>query len=173
MKTIVLKCENCGTEFKRLAKEVKRCAKKGFGIACNRSCSTSLRNKKSPYKGECVHLRSYTRQDEFSPFRYYRNKANSKQRSDKYGESDLTLDYLKLLWEAQNGICLYTGYKMDLPINTKQHNKLHTPFSASLDRIDSSKGYIQGNVEFVCLAVNYAKNTFSREDILEFFKINK
>jgi hypothetical protein len=39
---------------------------------------------------------------------------------------------------------------------------------ASLDRIDSTKGYIKGNVEFVCLAINYAKNKFSKEDTLTF-----
>lgn len=45
----------------------------------------------------------------------------------------------------------------------------HSPYQASLDRIDSSKGYIEGNVEFVCLAVNYAKNGFSKEQMIEFF----
>lgn len=47
--------------------------------------------------------------------------------------------------------------------------KAETPYQASLDRIDSSRGYVKGNVEFVCLAVNFAKSTFSKEQMLEFF----
>lgn len=41
---------------------------------------------------------------------------------------------------------------------------------ASLDRIDSSKGYIKGNVEFVCYAINLAKNSFTRDEMKEFLK---
>jgi hypothetical protein len=171
MKIVILKCENCGIEFERSAAEAKRCSKKGFSIACSRSCGRSISNKKFPYKGPCDHLRNYTRLDQYSPFRYYIKKA--KERALQYGQHNLTLEFLKDLWESQNEICPYTGKKMHLPASSLGHDKLANPNKASLDRIDSSKGYIQGNVEFVCLAVNYAKNRFSREDILEFFKINK
>ncbi len=34
------------------------------------------------------------------------------------------------------------------------------PFAPSLDRIDSSKGYEEGNVRIVCLMVNLAMNTW-------------
>lgn len=43
-----------------------------------------------------------------------------------------------------------------------------TPTGASLDRIDSSKGYVKGNVQFVCLSMNYAKNGFSDQQIKDF-----
>jgi len=36
----------------------------------------------------------------------------------------------------------------------------HRPFSPSLDRIDSSKGYTKENTRLVCLAVNIAMNTW-------------
>lgn len=75
----------------------------------------------------------------------------------------LNLEFLKSLWEKQNGICPYTGLKMVLSGQEK-----HTPYSASLDRIDSSKGYIKGNVEFVCLFVNYGKNGFRQEQVKQF-----
>jgi hypothetical protein len=60
-------------------------------------------------------------------------------------------------------VCPYTGKKMSLGKET-------SPYSASLDRIDSSKGYMKGNVEFVCLAVNLAKQSFSREQMMTFFQ---
>lgn len=31
------------------------------------------------------------------------------------------------------------------------------PFAPSLDRIDSTRGYVVGNVQFVCTAANFAK----------------
>lgn len=79
-------------------------------------------------------------------------------------EVDVT--YLKELWEQQNGICPYTGIKMLLP-ETSAHI-LRSPKKASLDRINSSKDYIRGNVEFVCCAINLAKNSFTREQMKEF-----
>ena len=40
-----------------------------------------------------------------------------------------------------------------------------TPFAPSLDRIDSSKGYVRGNVRLVCMAANFALNQWG-DDIL-------
>lgn len=81
---------------------------------------------------------------------------------------DIDLEYLKELWESQRGVCPYTGIKMILPHNTKEHMRIHSLKKASLDRIDPSKGYLKNNVEFVCCAINYAKNSFSREQMKEF-----
>ena len=111
----------------------------------------------------------YFEKDEFSPFRYYLNNAKRRLKhklaKNKVLESNLTLNDIKTQWDKQNGICPYTNKQMSL-VNPKGKA---LPEQASLDRIDSSKGYVQGNVEFVCLAVNYAKNNFSREQMINFF----
>jgi len=39
--------------------------------------------------------------------------------------------------------------------------------SASLDRIDNEKGYIKGNVRFVCLGINYMKNRRADSEVFE------
>lgn len=44
------------------------------------------------------------------------------------------------------------------------------PNQASIDRIDSSLGYVRGNIEFVCLMANMAKNVWTRKDVLDFCK---
>ena len=175
---ITLLCDHCGKSFLRERGEYNRCRKNNKKIFCRQSCSSSFNNTKRFLSEEIKEKRnqrikqlSGNRLDKFSPFRYYIKKA--KERASQYGEHNLTLEFLKDLWEKQNEICPYTGKKMHLPASSLEHDKLANPNKASLDRIDSSKGYIQGNVEFVCLAVNYAKNRFSREDILDFFKINK
>ena len=44
-------------------------------------------------------------------------------------------------------------------------------YTASLDRIDSNKGYIKGNVQFISTAINYMKNNMSNEDTIKLCKI--
>ena len=42
------------------------------------------------------------------------------------------------------------------------------PYTASLDRIDSEKGYVKENVRFVAVIANFSKNKFSDEDVIDF-----
>jgi len=42
--------------------------------------------------------------------------------------------------------------------------------TVSVDRIDSSKGYVPGNVQLVCKWVNLAKQDYSNEDMLAVLK---
>lgn len=174
---IELNCCVCGKSFFRLAKEHRRNVKRGRKVYCTISCSIKDRPKiRSNWNNpELIekHLKpnwGKSHADEFSPFRYFVNKARSKGRKTHYGETDLTVEYLKGLWDSQKGICPYTGLTMELPTTTRgKHIKAKSPKHSSLDRIDSSKGYMEGNVEFVCLGVNYAKNSFRKEMMLDFF----
>lgn len=54
----------------------------------------------------------------------------------KDSHSDLTVDYLVEIWNNQKGECYYTGVKM---IPGGHSNIINS--SASLDRLDPSKGY--------------------------------
>lgn len=45
-----------------------------------------------------------------------------------------------------------------------------SPFQPSLDRIDTNKGYEMGNIRVVWLVENYARNSFSDEQVIEFCK---
>jgi hypothetical protein len=49
-------------------------------------------------------------------------------------------------------------------------SKQKHPFKPSIDRIDSSKEYVLGNVKIVWMIENYCKNTFTDEQVLEFCK---
>lgn len=53
---------------------------------------------------------------------------------------------------------------MEKSILTYQYNHNNPIFTASVDRIDSSKGYIPGNIQFVSTCINYLKNTMSDKD---------
>jgi len=105
--------------------------------------------------------------DSHAVFRPMINNSCSVAKSKKL-DFDLDLEYLFNLWEQQNGICPYTGVQMEIPQWNVSRKRKYT--SASIDRIDSSKGYIKGNIQFVSVIANYAKNTFSHEEMIKFCK---
>ena len=72
----------------------------------------------------------------------------------------LTREYLDELFEKQDKKCVYTKY--DLFFGNNQIRG-----TASLDRIDSSKGYIEGNVQWVHKDVNTIKWDLSHNRFLE------
>jgi hypothetical protein len=72
---------------------------------------------------------------------------------------DLTIDYIWELFEKQKEKCALTGWPLIIEIKSFQ--------TASLDRIDSKLGYIEGNVQWVHKDVNKSKNTFSQEYFLK------
>lgn len=71
-------------------------------------------------------------------------------------EFSVSLEYLSNLYESQNHICAITGRCIN-SIN-----------EASLDRIDSSKGYIEGNVQWVTSQANISKHIMTMEELYQF-----
>jgi hypothetical protein len=116
--------------------------------------------------GTAVHLDPANRRDEMTPFRWYMLRIRA--RESRRGTTDLTLDYLKRVWDRQGGVCPLTGWPMQLPYNTNGWPAGSVPESASLDRIDNARGYVCGNVRFVSLMVNMARHTFTDDDVLRF-----
>lgn len=178
MKTILLTCQLCGKSFERkLSEHTKNIKNNITKTFCGLSCSTKNRNDsmtneywqnqyKKQKKSFDIKRHSGNRLDEYSPFRFFLNSGRASIKKHKH-ETDVDLEYLKNLWEEQKGICPYTKIKMILPRTTKESN-LKSLKKASLDRIDSSKGYIKGNVEFVCMVINLAKNNYTKKEMEEF-----
>lgn len=74
---------------------------------------------------------------------------------------------IKHMWEQylkQNKKCPYT--KIDLILESKD-SKSRLPSNASLDRIDSTKGYEPGNIQWVFKKINILKNDLSQKEFLE------
>lgn len=174
MKTVTLKCTHCKKEFERRYSQYKQCnIKNKMKVFCNQSCKMSFMNfQKTPewYKlhiGDRIKNHSGNLKDEYSPFKYFITKCKERKKQNNI-EFDIDLEYIKKLWIIQNGICPYTGFEMILPETTHNHSKIHSLKKASLDRIDSTKGYIKGNVEFVCMLINFAKNQFTKNEVIHF-----
>lgn len=79
-------------------------------------------------------------------------------------EFDITLEYIAKLFDKQNGKCMLSGLELAFGISDKVIQ------TASLDRIDSSKGYIRGNVQWVHKNVNWMKQDFSDDEFIEMCK---
>ena len=56
------------------------------------------------------------------------------------------------MWEAQGGKCAYTFFDMT--------TQASSPYSVSVERIDSAIGYTKQNTILVCFAVNRMKSDF-------------
>lgn len=169
-------CENCGTAYMKDASEVKRNIKKGRKSFCSISCATSYRNlyqlsdksKQSQEKFIQQYAGKTTRfLDEFSPFKetLKRAKGHAKEHSR---ECTITWQDLKDLWEKQEGKCAYTNLNLVLPIQGRE--KPSITVQASLDRIDSTKGYIPGNIQFVSSCINFLKNKLTDLETKRFLK---
>lgn len=83
-------------------------------------------------------------------------------------EFNLDIDYLWNLFKQQSGLCAYSGQKLVFSKNDTDFG--HGKTTASVDRIDSSKGYIEGNVQWVHKDVNFMKYQFSHEHFITMCK---
>jgi hypothetical protein len=179
-----LVCENCGKEFQRRQAEYKRSQRVGRRNFCSLACGG---------KQSCEHLIEYGKQhieenterilkcrkkvDEFSPFKNHLKhmKRHARSKEQRLGEVSISLRDLKDQWEKQKGICPYTGWEMYLPKSSStcsaiEKQNRYNPRKASIDRIDSSKGYLPDNIQYVCYIANIAKNQYPGSFLIEFCK---
>jgi len=172
---IEIECCVCKRKFYRNQAEVNRNARIGRKTYCSLKCSGKGNVVNIPEemrKGDVSKIRPYiyNRQDEYSMFRVFMHRINLRKK-DRNKECNLTLKDLKEQWEKQKGICPYTGWQLKTPKNTDTKEAIpRTTDMASLDRMDSTKGYLKGNIEFVSLIAQYAKNNFEKTQVLDFCK---
>lgn len=81
-------------------------------------------------------------------------------------EFDLTIDYLWDLFVKQDKKCALSKVDIELHRHTK-HGKRNT---ASLDRIDSTQGYVEGNVQWLHKDVNNMKGSLTQHGCVELCK---
>jgi len=70
---------------------------------------------------------------------------------------DITIEDMWCQFDKQNKKCAYTGILMELPKRGKKYRK----GTASLDRIDSTKGYTVKNIQWVHKDINWMKQDFN------------
>lgn len=85
--------------------------------------------------------------------RYVQKARSSAERNIEF---NLSFTAYKNLLRAKR--CFYTGVEL-----TDPDNSIQTPTTRTIDRIDSSKGYVHGNVVACCFQINQAKSVFEKK----------
>jgi hypothetical protein len=140
-----IKCKcKCGTEDYVRVNALQ--TGKSKGCRCR---VLEMRSKQMIYVGE------------LSKTKYSRIKKSARERKIVF---DVSMGYLWELFEKQNSMCVLSGLKIKL-------DKQCIDVTASLDRIDSSKGYIEGNVQWVHKDVNKMKQDYSDDYFIKICKL--
>jgi hypothetical protein len=82
---------------------------------------------------------------------YLKSKIRSKIQAKKY-QVDINCEYVKQLWDKQNGKCYISGINM-----THIANKKRTATNVSIDQVSSGSGYLKDNVSLCCEFINLSK----------------
>lgn len=93
-------------------------------------------------------------------WRYFiSQKLSLKKTLGKY-EVSIKSSELYTLFESQKGLCAISGVPMTWVSGQGRQSS-----NISLDRIDNTKGYISGNVQLVCVAVNLMKAEMDLDEL--------
>lgn len=140
----IVTCINCGKERIINRKDHARRLSK---TKC-KSCSNISNHPQGDYKGIRISF--------FNKFRF-----SADSRSLRF---EIDLEYVSWLAEAQNYKCLYSGLDLKFNGDFKQ-------ITASIDRIDSSLGYVEDNVCWVHKDINMMKQQFTEKRFIELCKL--
>lgn len=143
-------CE-CGTKNTRKRLDALTTGKMfGCCMYCSKSFRQSLPlgNKNASFKGIGTIPRTV-----YSDIKY-----QAKKRGLYF---DITIEYIYKLYEDQNRKCALSGTYIEFgKVRSSQT-------TASLDRIDSSKGYVEGNVQWLHKDVNIMKMSLDQNYFIE------
>ena len=127
-----------------------------------KSCASKRTAKKypPPINSKCI--------GDFSGTHYNHIKHSALRRKIEF---NVSAEYLYNLWLQQDCICALTGIPIYLSTSLSGGNPDWKVITASLDRIDNSKGYVEGNVWWVHKTINRLKNNYSLEELLFWSKL--
>jgi hypothetical protein len=132
---------------------------KTWSLNNSKSKGCGCTNVKGRFKAKCV--------GDLSASYYTSFKYNRKSKGIEFSD-DLNMEHLWYLYEQQGGRCAISAIPIPLNPRWSQQNKgrpTEIVQTASIDRIDNSKGYIPGNVQWVHKDINYMRGGLS---IMEF-----
>jgi hypothetical protein len=99
----------------------------------------------------------------------YFERAKRGARERRNMEFSITIEDTWHQFQKQNGLCALSNLPIVLDRNNTKIGRLK--MTASLDRIDSSKGYILGNIQWVHKHINLMKNNFDQDYFIQMCKL--
>ena len=91
----------------------------------------------------------------------------AKQRSNQKG-TEFEISKARIWIALKIGVCERTGIPFDF---TLPNDTNFNPFTPSIDKINSKKGYTNDNIQIVCTVYNLGKGEMSDEQFIEFCRI--
>ena len=99
------------------------------------------------------------------------NLSRAGNRGDRTQIIEVDADYCYSIGEKQNWLCATTGDELEFKRGGTMFNgQWSNPKSCTIDRIDSSKGYIKGNIQLVTWEVNCVKRHFDNQEFIDLCK---
>lgn len=125
--------------------------------------TSHLTGKRSVCCSKCSIQKRRTFVGQIATWVFNRARSGAKERGLEWNISD---QYLWNLFQKQLGECALSG--VELAFSEQSSGKeARSNTTASLDRIDSSKGYIEGNVQWIHKNINKMKMDFDQKQFIE------
>lgn len=131
----------------------------GYGLRKGNSCGCQKVKRHSQTMRTLLNRGGYA---EIFASHWNEIKKQAKRRKLTFG---IDAKYAWELFLSQNRKCAISGLPIGFSTNCQGKHS-----SASLDRIDSSNGYVKGNVQWVYKKINMMKQDYSMKDFLDLCK---
>lgn len=99
------------------------------------------------------------------------NLQRAANRGNKTQQIEVDLDYVYQVGSSQDFQCAMTGVDLEFTRGgQKWMGKWCNPNSCTIDRIDSSKGYVKGNIQLITWKANCLKQHLDNQEFIDFCK---
>lgn len=133
-------------------------------VTCKKCVSDRVKsrylNLSEQEKKEYLNRSAKWQEDNFFQYRFLQAKVRAKRKNISL---EIDADFLKELWNKQEGKCFFSNIKM------KKDGTGN--YTGSLDRINSNMGYTKENVVFVLSIVNSMKNSLSENEFFNLIEV--
>ena len=154
---------DCGKNVRKCRATLEQYKRQNLTISCGcKSFSEKLGPKHGLWKGYGEIPGTF--------FNYLKKRAKKGGHRKKDFKFDVSIEYLWGLFLEQNRKCAFSGETLCFGTLAQVKNKKERQPLASLDRIDSSKGYIKGNVQWVHKTLNIMKQNLSDDVFIQWCK---
>jgi len=167
-------CTLCNTEHLKRIDLLKTDSKKCRACSNKEKYLKNVNNKIIAHKGYSV---GHQGTGDLTKTQLYKIKLSCNTRNKDWDENYMNTDNLWNLMIEQNHKCALSGLDITLskgknvPLTTNNYNLNYSGWTASLDRIDSKKGYVEGNVQWVHRNINIMKNSYSENYFKELCRL--
>lgn len=166
-------CTLCETEYLKRIDSLKSDSKKCRSCSNKEKHLNNVKNKVISHKG---YSSGHQGTGDLSKTQLFRIKNGCEKRKIEWDKNYMNTDNLWDLMVAQNHRCKLSGIEITLskgkntPMQTNHRNLDYSGWTASLDRINSNKGYIKGNVQWVHRNINIMKNSYDQDYFIDLCK---